>query len=438
MPEGFAEESITVRIAWAADTATSGSVVWGAAFERNNDEDDNADLDTDSFDVENTATSGAPATSAGKLQYANIVVADGERDGLLQGEQFRLKIRRIGTNGSDDMSGDAQIASILLSQDAAPINQLGGGVPTTDDKDLTPLAVTTDDGDTGITITAEPSGDGHIAVILNGFEYPVAANEAARTTSRFYFGTSPGTAKDIENVTTGDTLYYNALVAARNLSTSDRISLDYDIGAVGGGAGEVNTASNVGTGAEVYKQKTVADLELRSIIGGAGILATENALDITLDLDVNELAAETTFDLDQDAIPFYDQSNTDVRKALLRELPYVKVLATQASVALGSSATPTIYTVPAGKTALVTDVLLFITGSTPPTTPAQVGVDIDATVEALYTKRSLIGVLAVNDAYSFAAAGKKVLATAGQAVKLNVTAADQVQTATAVVLGMYI
>ncbi len=51
----------------------------------------------------------------------------------------------------------------------------------------------------------------------------------------------------------------------------------------GGGGGTTTTASNVGDGeGEVYKQRTVDDLELRTIKAGTGVTVTNNALDITL------------------------------------------------------------------------------------------------------------------------------------------------------------
>ena len=62
-------------------------------------------------------------------------------------------------------------------------------------------------------------------------------------------------------------------------------------------AGEVNTASNVGTGAQVYKEKVGTDLRLRTLIGGTGIYAITNNEDITFSLgDVNG-------EIDTDLIP---------------------------------------------------------------------------------------------------------------------------------------
>lgn len=51
----------------------------------------------------------------------------------------------------------------------------------------------------------------------------------------------------------------------------------------GGGGGEANTASNVGGGAGVFKQKTGVDLEFKSLIAGTNITLTPGTNDITID-----------------------------------------------------------------------------------------------------------------------------------------------------------
>jgi len=51
----------------------------------------------------------------------------------------------------------------------------------------------------------------------------------------------------------------------------------------GGGGGEANTASNVGAGDGVFKQKTGVDLEFKSLIAGTNITLTPGTNDITID-----------------------------------------------------------------------------------------------------------------------------------------------------------
>jgi hypothetical protein len=55
-----------------------------------------------------------------------------------------------------------------------------------------------------------------------------------------------------------------------------------DAGGSGGGGGGVTSASNVGTGAEVFKQLTGSDLEFRTLVAGANVTITENADDIEI------------------------------------------------------------------------------------------------------------------------------------------------------------
>lgn len=117
---------------------------------------------------------------------------------------------------------------------------LGGGgsavtaVPTLLDKYRAPLASSgSDDFDTGLTISATPFAGGYIAVLVNGVGYRVAQSNLQRTTSVFYFGTVAGTAIAMASVVAFKKLFFNPSVAGFDLTTGDRIDINYE--AIGGG-----------------------------------------------------------------------------------------------------------------------------------------------------------------------------------------------------------
>lgn len=62
----------------------------------------------------------------------------------------------------------------------------------------------------------------------------------------------------------------------------------------GGGTGENNTASNVGAGAGIFKQKVGVDLELKSLIGGTGTTLVVGTDDITINAGGAPVVANAT------------------------------------------------------------------------------------------------------------------------------------------------
>jgi hypothetical protein len=114
LPRNYSGLGITASIEWTGDTAlTTGAVVWGISFERR---DTSLDFDADSFASEKTVTSTTSATSGAPI-YAEIAFTNGaEIDSLSIGEEFRLKIRRVASDGADTLAGDAQLWSIELRE----------------------------------------------------------------------------------------------------------------------------------------------------------------------------------------------------------------------------------------------------------------------------------------------------------------------------------
>lgn len=108
---GYTGGTLNVHIFWTGATATSGNVVWGAAWE--DWTVSGQDLDSDGFATEKTVASSTPGTS-GVLQRADMTFSSSEIDGLTANAAGRLRIRRIGSHASDTQSGDAHLLMVAV------------------------------------------------------------------------------------------------------------------------------------------------------------------------------------------------------------------------------------------------------------------------------------------------------------------------------------
>ena len=114
LPRNYAGGGITATLYVAGSTATSGNIVFQAAFERIGVVQD---MDADSFAAFNT--SGAVAGTSGIPVAATITFTNGAQMGsVAAGELFRFKIRRDAddTSGTDNMTGDAEVRGIELKE----------------------------------------------------------------------------------------------------------------------------------------------------------------------------------------------------------------------------------------------------------------------------------------------------------------------------------
>lgn len=113
MPASYAAGTITVTLYWVAATATSGDVVWNVQFEAMA----GTDIDADSYASVQAATGTANGTS-GILTATSITLTQAQADAIAAGGSFRIQVIRDADNGSDSMTGDAQLLCIAIKEDA--------------------------------------------------------------------------------------------------------------------------------------------------------------------------------------------------------------------------------------------------------------------------------------------------------------------------------
>lgn len=113
MPKNYAGGGVTLKIHFMLSSATSGNVVWQAAFERVAGQD----ADSDGFASFQASGQVAANGTSGIESIATITFTDGaQMDSVVAGDRFRLKIRRDAdsTTATDDATGDAELTAVHL------------------------------------------------------------------------------------------------------------------------------------------------------------------------------------------------------------------------------------------------------------------------------------------------------------------------------------
>lgn len=115
LPRNYAAGGITVTLvcAFTSDVTTTNAARLGVSFERM--DNNGLDVDADSFAAEKTVDVNPRATS-GALVYATLAFLNTELDGLLVGEAFRLKVRRVATDAADTSTGDLELLRVELKE----------------------------------------------------------------------------------------------------------------------------------------------------------------------------------------------------------------------------------------------------------------------------------------------------------------------------------
>lgn len=99
---------LTVDVTWMAATAVAGTIGWDVAFERI--DAGTLDTDADSFATAKTITATTVSATSGITTKTSIAFTNSEIDGLVAGENYRIRLRRDVAN--DTAAGDAQMLSM--------------------------------------------------------------------------------------------------------------------------------------------------------------------------------------------------------------------------------------------------------------------------------------------------------------------------------------
>ena len=113
MALGYGSGNLTLDLYWYADTASSGNVVWEGAIAAITPDSDTQDVETKAFATANTVTDSHLGTTGQRLHVATITISN--LDSIAAGDVVTLRIRRLGSNGSDTMAGDAILWLLNLS-----------------------------------------------------------------------------------------------------------------------------------------------------------------------------------------------------------------------------------------------------------------------------------------------------------------------------------
>jgi len=137
---------LTVDLAWYADTASSGAVVWGAAIAAITPNTDTQDVETDSLATASTTTTTHLGTTGQRLHRTSVTVSN--LDSVDSDDHVVLQVYRDADNGSDTMAGDAILVGVSVSWTGTSSGG-GGGSSTVEANTQTGTTYTLVLGDAG-------------------------------------------------------------------------------------------------------------------------------------------------------------------------------------------------------------------------------------------------------------------------------------------------
>jgi len=112
-PLYYASGNPTLRIHWQAATGASGDVVFDCAIACVTPNTDTQDFETKTLATAQSVTDSHLGTTNKRLHETTITISN--LDSLAAGDEVRLRFRRVGSSGSDTMTGNAYVTRLIFS-----------------------------------------------------------------------------------------------------------------------------------------------------------------------------------------------------------------------------------------------------------------------------------------------------------------------------------
>lgn len=109
---GSGDVSATVR--WYADTALTGSAVWGVSLAAITPGTDTTNVETKGWATEASSIIAA-GSNTHQLVQGTIIITGSSLDSIAANDDLSVRCRRIGSHSSDTMAGDGQLTSVVLA-----------------------------------------------------------------------------------------------------------------------------------------------------------------------------------------------------------------------------------------------------------------------------------------------------------------------------------
>lgn len=110
---GYGSGNVTVTVEWYADSATANGITFGASLAAITPNTDSQDIETKAFATENTASDTHLGTTGQRLHSFDITVSN--LDSLAAMDDVALRLRRVPSDGSDTMTGDAIVTRVIVA-----------------------------------------------------------------------------------------------------------------------------------------------------------------------------------------------------------------------------------------------------------------------------------------------------------------------------------